>query len=109
MFGCDLLLCAQLFVQAPAHSTFTGNTKSLVQRVKLIWHITHKGKINQNIDLVLTKIGPPPKVYAPSPPFSKSTTARTTPKKAYCTSVQYFLAKIEAYRTVPGTVPYCHP
>ena len=36
---------------------------------------------------------------------------RTITKKAYRTSVPYFLAKIEAYRTVPTyrTVPYCHP
>ena len=31
---------------------------------------------------------------------------RTITKKAYRTSVPYFLAKIEAYRTY---VPYCHP
>ena len=31
---------------------------------------------------------------------------RTTTKKAYRTSVPYFLAEIEAYRTY---VPYCHP
>ena len=35
----------------------------------------------------------------------------TITKKAYRTSVPYFLTKIEAYRTVPTyrTVPYCHP
>ena len=47
---------------------------------------------------------------APPPPWLRYCTVpmyrtRTITKKAYRTSVPYFLAKIEAY----CTVPYCHP
>ena len=35
--------------------------------------------------------------------------SRTVAKKAYRTSVTYFLAKIEAYLPYLRTVPYCHP